>query len=246
MKKSDELTEGKSSIAAVNDKDTDEDDNTSKQPSNDAAGFKKPAASSTPPLTSSSESTTTNHNNIDDDGNESHDTFGLHIDDEPRRGGVKSDVDHGLECGISAITTPHGIMEAMQNDNRRALDYDRERGEAPPAVQTRRPSIQSIPGAHRVYPSDREPSPERLGGEGTAANDIEQVQPTMNAQSQHLEQSDQVVAEAYAVEEPPTATVIIDTCFGIERKRLLVMVSGTKYNCNCFGLCLWNSCPIKK
>ena len=113
MKKSDELTEGKSSIAADNDKDTDEDDNTSKQPSNDD---KKPAAASPPPLTSSSKSTTTNHNNnIDNDGNdESHDTFGLHIDDEPRRGGVKSDVDHGLECGISAITTPHGIMEAMQ------------------------------------------------------------------------------------------------------------------------------------
>jgi len=83
MKKSDELTEGKSSIAAVNDKDTDEDDNTPKQPSNDD---KKPAAASPPPLTSSSKSTTTNHNNnIDNDGNESHDTsFGLHINDEPR------------------------------------------------------------------------------------------------------------------------------------------------------------------
>jgi len=224
MKKSDELTEGKSSIAAVNDKDTDEDDNTSKQPSNDD---KKPAAASPPPLTSSSKSTTTNHNNnIDNDGNESHDTFGFHINDEPRRGGVKSDVDHGLECGISAITTPHGIMEAMQNANRRALDYDRERGEAPPAVQTRRPSIESIPGAHRVYPSNREPSPER-GGEGSTANDTEQVQPTMNAHSQHLEQSDQVVAEAYTVEEPPSPPVatVIDTCFGIERKRLLIIAS---------------------
>jgi len=117
-------------------------------------------------------------------------------------------------------------MEAMQNANRRALDYDRERGEAPPAVQTRRPSIQSIPGAHRVYPSNREPSPES-GGEGSTANDIEQVQPTMNAHSQHLEQSDQVVAEAYTVEEPPSPPVatVIDTCFGIERKRLLIIAS---------------------
>ena len=77
---------------------------------------------------------------------------------------------------------------------RRALDYDRDRNrEEAPAVVQRRPSIQSIPCAHRVYiqvieshhPKEEEIHYSLLG------NDIveqEQHQVLITAQSQHLEQ----------------------------------------------------------
>ena len=56
-------------------------------------------------------------------------------------------------------------------------------------------------------------------------------EPPIHAESQHhhhlTSQSDHVVVEAYAVEDPedPPSAVVVDTCFGIERKRLIIIAS---------------------
>ncbi len=80
------------------------------------------------------------------------------------------------------------------------------------------------PGAFRAYPSNREPSPERSATATATAN-----QPPIDAESQNVVvgQSDQVVVEAYAVEDPedPQSAIVVDTCFGVERKRLFLIVS---------------------
>lgn len=98
--------------------------------------------------------------------------------------------------------------------------------------EERAPSV-IRPGAIRVYPGNRAPSPTEIenndadAANNTAASDD---QSPIHAESQHqhlTSQSDHVVVEAYAVEDPedPPSAVVVDTCFGIERKRLIIIAS---------------------
>ena len=91
-------------------------------------------------------------------------------------------------------------------------------------VITEESEVPVRPGAIRVYPSDRAPSPDIENDDAAATADD---QTPIHAESQLLGQSDQVIAEAYAVEdlEDPPSAVVVDTCFGIERKRLIIIVS---------------------
>eukprot|EP00984_Skeletonema_dohrnii_P036265 scaffold37046_cov189-Skeletonema_dohrnii-CCMP3373.AAC.1 len=95
------------------------------------------------------------------------------------------------------------------------------------AASSEEPEVPVRPGAYRVYPSNRAPSPEtERGATATALAN----QSPLDAESQPSVESDHVVVEAYAVEDPedPPSATVVDTCFGIERKRLIALVgSGT-------------------
>lgn len=93
------------------------------------------------------------------------------------------------------------------------------------AASSEEPEAPVRPGAFRVYPSNRAPSPEIERGATATAIAIANQSP-LDAESQPSVESDHVVVEAYAVEDPedPPSAVVVDTCFGIERKRLLALV----------------------
>jgi hypothetical protein len=152
---------------------------------------------------------------------------------------IRAETDCGemLSAATAASTHKKGTIALLDGGGRGDAVTTTE--DDPAVFEERAPSVTwraERPGAIRVYPGDRAPSPptEIENDADAAANNntaASSDQSPIHAESQHHQhltsQSDHVVVEAYAVEDPedPPSAVVVDTCFGIERKRLIIIAS---------------------
>ena len=141
---------------------------------------------------------------------------------------------------IAAQATEENTYAAAAQDNTGTLDGGASRG-GDNVTTTEEPEVPTVtkPGAIRVYPSDRAPSPadvdqglirftfrddhqEQNGQVVATSPNSPQNNQSIDAEIGH---SQDVAATAYIVEAPQEATVV-ETYFGIERKRLMWLLGG--------------------
>ena len=139
-------------------------------------------------------------------------------------------LNHLLSCYLThRVETDSGKMlpsATTTQDGTETLDdgASASGGGGEDAASSEEPEVPVRPGAYRVYPSNRAPSPETE--RGATATAIANQSP-LDAESQPSVESDHVVVEAYAVEDPedpPSAVLLIPVLVYLERKRLLALV----------------------